>query len=567
MLLLPALAKQEFSKHMNTQLFLASLLTLLSGLGIQNAYAQYEAVDAAVQAAKVEIHPEYLRLPLKNTVTKFSPDQAQDAASIEVTGQLFVGLTRFSPRDYRALPALATEWAVSEDGLQYEFRLRPDAVWSDGQPITAADVVWTLRHNVLPSSATPNAQVLYVLKNAREIHQGELKDTTQLGVRALDQTTVVFTLTEPTAYFPILTGLWPYIPLPSQFAETRGDTWATAPDLLATSGPYQLKTIQVDGGLILEKNQRYFEADKVRIPELHYQIVPDNEAGVKLYERNELDVLGGVYLPLPRSLARALHQNPKITPDYQILPLLCTEFYGFNTQNAPMDNSLVRKAISAAIKRALLVDFVLRQHLPAYTFTPFPIWGAVPPEENIGIQFNIAEAKVWLADAGYPNGEGLPTLTLAVNDSEQHVQIGMAIQLLLKSYLNIDLELKIYPFDEYLAKLYDPSATMHMFRMGWCGDYPDPDSWLHAAFHPSQTPHLLNWHNEEFNATVEKARAEPDADKRRQLYWYAEHLLVEQEAAVLPLYYVTSSYLIKPWVKGWYGTAFGGQAVQAWSFK
>lgn len=551
---------------MNILLFLASLLTFLSCILFNNVYAQYEAVDQVIHSSPFK-HPNYLRLPLKAPVTNFSPDQAQDSASIEVSGQLFVGLTQFSPRDYQAMPALATKWEVSEDGLQYVFHLRSDAVWNDGQPITAADVVWTLRHNVLPKSALPNAQTLYLLQNAREIHQGELRDATQLGVRAIDEFTVLFTLTQPAAYFPILTSLWTYMPLPSRFVETLGNTWATTPEQLTGSGPYQLKTMQVNGGLVLEKNLRYFAADKVRIPEIHYQVVPNSDVGMTLYERNELDVLGGMYLALPNNLAKALHNNRDITPDYHDVPLLCTEFYGFNTQNPPMDNSLVRKAISAALKRSLLVDFVLKQHQPAHTFTPLPVWGAVLPEDNLGIQFDAVQAKSWLAEAGYPNAEGFPTLQLMLNESDTHMQVATAVQLLLKSYLNINLEIKTYPFQTYLAHLYDPSATMHLFRMGWCGDYPDPHSWLYAAFHPSQTAYSNNWHNEQFNQVLEKAQAMFDPVKRRELYLYAEHILIEQEAAILPLYFVTTPYLVKPWVKDWYGMAFGGQAVQAWSLQ
>lgn len=555
---------------MKNSLFLAGVLSFSSlclswGSALNAAEATPETMDmAAVEMETTELVPvTYLRLPLA-PLENLNPAAARQAASIEVSTQLFAPLTKLDPKTYQVQPALATHWEVSADGLTYEFKLRPEAVWNNGEPLTAADVVWTLRHYLSPATNLPKAHILYVLKNAQAIHQGQLTDFTQLGVKAVDPYTVLFTLEQPLAYFPVLTSLWMFTPLPAVELDRYGESWGRPGTPLVSSGPYQVQQWQPEQPLILTQNLTYFAVDDVSIPGIQYHWLNDIKSGLYWYERDELDILGGHYLALPKDTLKQLKEaNSPLIDNYRTTPSLCTEFYGFNIQQPPLDNSLVRKAIIAAIDRQRLIDEVLTQHQPAQTFVPPPLLGSVPISEEIGIDFNEHKARTWLADAGYPDGEGFPSLILMINEDAQHRKVAEAIQLFLRTYLNINLEIKEYSFADYIAQLYRPEQPIHLFRMGWCGDYPDAHSWLYEAFHTPQTP-LLAWQNETFQAAVSRAQIALDPAQREQAYWQAEYLLVEQDAVMIPLYFLTTDYLVKPNIVNWSARIFGGQPVMHW---
>lgn len=506
--------------------------------------------------------PDYLRLPLPGSVTTIDPGMTVDMNSIELVDQLFLGLTDFDPKTLEVVPELAIGWTVEEEGRVYRFRLRDDARWTDGSPVTAHDVVWAIRRNIDPGTNAPTARMLYILKNARQIHSGEIQDITRVGVYAPGDFEIVFTLAHPAAYFPALAGLWPYRPLPRTLIEDHGEHW-TAPDRIRANGPYRLTGWKRGERIILTRNPAYFQAGRVRIPEIHYLIVPDSGIGLKMYEAGELDVLGGGYLSLPPSAISRIRRHPVLGREYRNEPQLCTYYFGFNTRRPPVDNPLVRKAIVAAIDRRLVIDVVAREdQAPALTFIP-PIPGAAGQEQGIGIDFNPEKARRWLAEAGFPEGRGLPPMTLLYNSLELHAGLARAIQTLLRHHLNVDVELVEKEWDDYWEGIAQP-GTPHLYKFGWCTDYPDANNWLYDVFHPTDSPNRIGWDNREFASQVEKAQETTDPQERKRRYRRAEEILVEDEAAILPLYFYTTGYLVKPRVGNWYYTPIGGQHVQDW---
>ncbi|MDM8561283.1 peptide ABC transporter substrate-binding protein [Candidatus Parabeggiatoa sp. HSG14] len=538
-------------------------------------------------------HVGYLRIPFNWPVTTIDPGLTKDLAHIEVVEQLFLGLTDFDPKTYEVLPELATGWEVSDDGMVYTFKLRQDVKWTRGEPVTAHDIVWAIRRNVAPKTNSPNAYTLYTLKNAEAIHRGKPVDVSgvytlddygepatkqsvdvqipsdvlPLGVRAIDDYTVEFTLEHPAGYFPALASMWTYRPLPRHVIEQYGDDW-TEPEYIQTNGSYVLAEWNKGSQLILKKNPYYYDAKSVNISEVHYYIVPESTLGLAMYEQNELDIIGGqVYLNLPPEDIPRIKQDPILRKERQMSPHFCTEWYGFNTRRFPMDNPLVRKAISAAIDKQTLIDIVVQgNHLTATTFTRPPIFGSVDPSEEVGIQFNPKQAKAWLAEAGYPEGKGFPQVILMYNFDETRSNIAKGIKTILKHYLNIDIEVRALDYDRYLDIIYQPT-TPHIFRMGWCADYPDANNWLHEVFHPDKGINWIGWKNQEFAEVVDKAQRISDQMVRKQLYYRAEQILTEEEAAIIPLYFSSAQFLVKPWVKGWYNMAFGGQHIRNWSLE
>ncbi len=515
-------------------------------------------------AALAADHPDYLRLPMQSAIPSLDPGVAQDSSSIEVIEQLFLGLTDYNPKTYEVVPELATSWQASADSMTYTFNLRKGVKWSDGTPVTARDIEYAVKRNILPETASPYAYVLYILKNAEAINTGTEKDVDQLGVKALDDYTVEFQLNAPAGFFPAMAGLWTYRPLPRKAIEAHGTSWTNAENIV-TNGSYQVAEWKKGDRLVLKRNPEYSDAISglaPYIPEVHYYIIPEESTGLAMYENDELDVMGASYLPIPPAEMNRIKEEHR--SEFSVQPDLCTYYLAINNERAPMDNPKVRKALSAAIDRKVLVERVTRGgQEPATTFTRPPIFGSVDPSAGVGIHYDPEQAKKWLAEAGYPNGEGFPEITYMHNTSESHAKVAQAVQAMLKRNLGINIKVENQEWKVYLKSTTEPSAP-HLFRFGWCADYPDANNWLLEVFHPTKSTNRLRWHNQEFADLTEKAMASTNPEERKRLYYRAEQILTEEEAAMIPLYFYTASYLVKPWVKGWYHMALGGQQIRNW---
>ncbi|MDM8558003.1 peptide ABC transporter substrate-binding protein [Candidatus Parabeggiatoa sp. HSG14] len=537
------------------------ILVLLLGSVIISGFNHHEAQSQTNQS---EEHPNYLQIPLDNSVSTIDPGLVHTTNSIEVVEQLFLGLSSFEPKTYKVVPELATKWQVNEDRTVYTFQLRQDAKWSNGDPVTAHDIVWAVRRNLAQDSNF--VYMLHILKNAKAIKNNP---SLPLGIRAIDDYTVEFTLEHAASYFPAMAGLWMYRPLPSRIIKNNGKNWIE-PKHIQTNGPYQLTKWHKNEKLVLQKNPHYYDADKVLVPAIHYRIISNPVIGLAMYEHNELDIIGGVYLALPKMEIPDIGFDATLRREIHYSVSFCTEFYGFNTRKPPMDNLLVRKAIAAAVDKQVINDFVVWGiHTPATTFTSPPIFGSVDPQEKVGISFDPKQAKAWLAEAGYPKGNGFPEVVLLYNILPNGIptDIANAVKQMLKYYLNIDIVIKgIEDEYEYYQKIEQPN-TPHIFRMYWCTEYPDANNWLYEAFHPSDGYQWVGWNNRDFAEAVEKAQRISDPKERQKLYRRAEEILTEEQAAIVPLFFINTQCLVKPWVKGWYNMAFGGQHIRNWQLE
>ncbi len=510
-------------------------------------------------------HPNYVRIPLDGMYVTLNPGITADTLSTEIQTQMFIGLTQFDPQSLKALPYLAQKWEASGDLKEYIFYLRDDVKWTDGEPVTAHDVVWAVRHNILPETKSELANFLYVLKNGEKIHKGEIKNITKLGVHVIDNYTVEFKLEHPAIYFPAMAAYTPFWPLPKKTIAMHSEKWSE-PENIVTNGPYKLRGVWKEEQVtILVKNPDYFESAKVMIPEIQYIVMKPDKA-ITMYEYNEIDILGARYLPIPSEEILRIKTDAKLMPEYRREQSLCTYFYGFNNEKAPTDKSLVRKAISAAINRQLIVEEVIKgEDEPAYTFTRPPIFGSVDPDENIGIRFNPERAREWLTQAGYPDGADFPEFSLVYNTSDLHAKIAQSVKDQLQEHLNITITVKHLPYEEYM-KMLTTTGDANMFRYGWCADYPDANNWLMEQFHPTKSSNIVRWKNPLFAFLVEKAQIITDAYSRKKLYMKAEHILCEEEAAIAPIFYFTNPVMVKSWLNATIWPLLGNQ-IRTWSFK
>jgi len=384
-------------------------------------------------------------------------------------------------------------------------------------------------------------------------------------VTALDDYTVEFTLEHETAYFPTVAGLWIYRPLHRSTLEEYGTRW-TEPRYIQTNGSYLLSEWKKGKFMVLKKNPDYYDAAKVAIPEIRFHVIPESCAGMVMYRNHDIDILGGNYLHLPLTEVPNIKTDPDLSKEYFSQSGFCNYAYGFNVRRPPMDNLLVRKAISAAIDRRLITEVITEgNEIPAATFSWPGMFGAEKNYEDTGIAFNPAQAKKWLAEAGYPDGKDFPEITLVFNRSENHSRIAQAVRTLLKYYLNITIRLEEQYWEDYVENIKQPN-TPHMFRFGFCPDYPEASSYLKENFHPLKSANHTGWDNPEFTDLMDEAEGTPDPEKRKELYRKAEQILCADACAVLPICFESTRYLVHPRIKGWYHMKIGGQHIRNWYF-
>ncbi len=516
------------------------------------------------------------------------PSLATDTTSHFLIKQMFMGLATFDS-NANVIPQLATDWSASDDGLVWTFNMRDDVQWvhrdpASGEfealrPVTAQDVEYGVKRTIDPNSASDYAYVLYIINGAEEFNSADpgAEDFEDLkaavGVKALDDTTVEFTLKEPAAYFPSIAALWIAYPLPQETLEQYGDNWTEA-GLIVTNGPYTLREWSHGSDLMLEKNPLWVDADSVQIELFGGPIIQEASTGMALYENNEIDMMADPGWPAPLADLDRIKTDAQLSEELFIAPRLCTYYYGFVNSKPPFDNVEVRKAFSAAIDRQTLIDNVTKgNQLPAHSFAPPGIFGNVADDMSVGSYLvegsyadRLADAQARLADAGYPDGEGIDLL-LMHNTSEDHAQIAQAVQAMWQeAFPKANVNIENQEWAVYLKTLLPESndeEKPNVYRLGWCADYPDANNWLNEVFNSKSGQNYAKFFNEEFDALVEEAAFEADPAIRQELYRQAEAIFMDQEAGIAPIYYYTYVRLYKPWVSPVIGPV-GGDPIAEW---
>lgn len=483
--------------------------------------------------------PDFIMLNGSEPV--LDPSILTDVPSMNVALGLFEGLVQYDPETNLGVPAMAESWSASADGLVYTFRLRP-AKWSDGRPVTAGDFVYAMERILDPATAADYAYMpCMVIKGAAEFNAGEgaFED---VGIKAIDDRTIEYTLTGPAPYFVDMMAHNAFWPLPRWAIEKFGDSW-TEPGKIVTNGPYLLDGWMPYDHVDLVKNARYWDAGKVRLKRIRIMASDDEMRNYACYRAGEADWMRGV----------ALARIDEITarPDYQCSAQVGTYYYCLNVTKAPVDNVLVRRALSAAIDRKTLVDEITRGgQIPTASFVP-PMPGYAP---QAGQGFDPDKARSLLAEAGYPGGKDFPSLTVIYNSNTGHKAIAEYIQRQWKEILGIPVTLRSMEFGRFI----DIRSGSHDFtvaRHGWVGDYLDANTML-ELFISGGGNNDACYSNPEYDALIETARTAP-APERNAILEKAESLLLA-DAAVIPLYHYSNQDLIDTakW-GGWQPTPLG----------
>lgn len=455
----------------------------------------------------------------------------------DVPANMFVTLVNYDFETSSVSPAGAESWEISDDGTTYTFHIRDGWTWSDGTPVTAQDYVNSFQRIVDPATAAPMAYRVYVIENAQAINQGESTDLDSLGVRALDDRTLEIQLTAPASWFLSSLGSIGHA-VPAWAIEAHGEEW-TLPENIVVNGPYILTRLEPEDLAVLEKNPTYFDAANVDIETINLFVIQEESTALALFEDGMLDVVS-----VPATDLDRVRNDPELSELFQNVSSNVLYYYNFNALEAPFDDVRVRQAFAHATDKQAIVDFITKGgEIAASTLTPPGSVGHVPASEGVGIPYDPERAQELLAEAGYPGGEGLPTITLAFNSSETHSRIAQAVQQMWADTLGATVELQ--PVEGRAYSQIAADGAFNVWRMGWGMDYPDANN-IHAELFTTAVGAQAIAHDAEYDRIIAEAATEADPQVRQDLYVQAEQILVEDLAATMPIYWSAQNLLIAP---------------------
>jgi oligopeptide transport system substrate-binding protein len=456
---------------------------------------------------------------------------------------LFEGLAVKNPYTLEPEPGVAESWDFSEDGRVITFHLRRDARWSNGDPMTAEDYVWSWRRALNPAMGNLYAYMLFPVRNAEAYSKGEINDFGEVGVKALDDRTLEVTLLEPTPYFLQLMDHYSTFAVHRATIEKFGKStdrftkWTRAGNIVG-NGPFKLTEWQLNRRIIVQKSDTYWDADTVKLNGIVFYPTENAVSEERMYRVGQLHYTQTV--PLEKiKVYEAMENSPFVRAPY-----LGTYFYLFNTNEPPVDDVRVRRALSMTVDRDTLTATVLKKaNVPAYSITPPGTLGYQPPKL---FGYDVEGARKLLAEAGYPDGEGWPGIEIKYNTSENHRKIAVALQQMWKEALNIEVTISNEEWKVYL----DSVTQMHfqIARRGWIGDYVDPNNFLDMYLTDGGNNNT-GFSNPRYDEMIlEFAPKAKTQDERFAIFYEAETLLMEQ-MPILPIYTYSSQHLIHPSVK------------------
>jgi oligopeptide transport system substrate-binding protein len=479
------------------------------------------------------VEPQYL-----------DPAKSVGVAEFRVEYACFEGLAVFGDNDV-PMPGAAEKWVISPDGKTYTFTIRPNARWSNGDPVTAADFEYAWKRLLDPSTASNNASMLFYLKNAEDYYNGKIKDNHRIGVKATGKYTLVVTLNAPCSYFPALTINPSLYPVNSKIVEANPEKWAGSPETYVGNGPFKLVNWVHHEKLELAPNPYYWNKAKIKLDKLVLFTVEEQSTALTMFDTGQLDLSDELPRPeIPRLTAAGfIKQSPNVG----------TYYYMFNTKKPPLNDPRVRRALALAIDRNQIVKYITKAgEKPAMSFVPYGIPDAGPNRifRKVGGDYlkdnNVSLAKKLLADAGYTNMAKFPAIEILYNTNETNKQIAEVIQEMWREKLGIKTTLTNQEWKVYLESR--GTGNFQVARSSWIGDYVDPMTFL-DIWAAGNGNNFTGWRNTQYDRLINTAKSTNDPKLRFQALHDAEKLLMN-EMPILPIYFYTRPYIIKPWVKG-----------------
>ena len=481
---------------------------------------------------------ETLRLAIDEPPS-LDPGLTGDDASAFLAGQLFEGLVEIDEAA-GILPALAARWDVSQDGRRYTFYLREGRQWSDGSALTASDFEYAWKRNLALGYQSAAGLLLADVENARAVAAGE-EEASQLGVVARGELTLDVRLEAPAAYFPLVLAHPATSPLPRHVVEGERQPWTEVASLVG-NGPYLLTESIPGDRIVLERNPRYRGISRGNVERIDAPFIKQYEPLLDAFDQGLLDGinLANADPAIIRMLTARYRRMLRFTPT------LSTLYLAFRADRPPFDDEMVRRAFVQAVDRTA----VLRQ-TGATQFKP-ALGGFLPPgmpghSPSIGLKVDQDAARQSLAQSGYAQGEGFPSVEMLYTGSSEPNAMPGVLKEMWNDVLGVRVETSSLAWSEFIERQdHDPPDIA---INGWEADYPDPDSMLRLLFHSEDGLVPSRWINAQFDSLIEEAARIGDRKRRLKLYQEADQILVAEQAAVMPLSYPQGRQLVKPYVQ------------------
>ncbi len=476
---------------------------------------------------------QVLNVNIKSEPPSLHPGMSTDTTSSAVLYQVFEGLTRVDQEE-EIVPGMAESWDISEDELTYTFKLREDATWTNGDPVTASDFEYAWKWVLDPENPDADyAYQLYPIKGAEDAKEngGSLDD---VGITVEDDQTLVVELEQPTEYFLELTAFYTYYPINEEVTTANEDWSLDAGEDYVSNGPFKLVDWAHKDSITIEKNEDYWDADTVKLETINMNMIEEESTELQLFQNGDLDWVGDPTGSVPLAAIKSMKENDEL----EITDRGGLYYYTFNHDEEPFNNENIRKAFALAMDRQSIVDNVTQgEQKPAMALVPPSMF-----EENEEGYFkdnDVEKAKEHLEKGLEEMGlDELPTVHLSYNTDEGHAAIAQAAQEMWKTNLEVDVELSNEEWAVYLDSLGE--GDYQVGRIGWIADFNDAINFL-EIFESTGGNNYTNWENDEYKELIKESRTELDSDKRRDILREAEELFMDQ-MVINPVYFYTNLY-------------------------
>ncbi|MCE5057035.1 MULTISPECIES: peptide ABC transporter substrate-binding protein [Mammaliicoccus] len=497
---------------------------------------------------------ETLDLQINGDIPTMDSAMATDGLSFDMFFQTMEGLYTLD-KDDKAIPAVAKgDPKITNDGKKWTIKLRDDAKWSNGDPVTAHDFVFAWRKVVDPDTASEYAYILYDIKNAEEINSGDKKPE-ELGVKAVDDHTLEFELTKSLPYYKELLSFGTFMPQNEKFVKKQGDKYGTTVKTTLYNGPFKITEWKTDDKVTLEKNDDYWDKDKVKLNKVNYKVVKEASTAVNLYETNKLDIVD-----LPAEQVKKYKDDKAFNTELDTV----TYYFKLNEDTVPeFKNEDFRLAFAKAIdKEAYVKNNLNNGSIPTDNFVPKDfVKDSKGKEYQDGVkntnQYNVKEAKEHYEKAKKALGKDNFTIELMTYDKDTAKRDAEYFKEQLEKNLDgVTIKIKQQPFKQKLDLV--SKGEYEMSLENWIPDYPDPMTFL-ELYVTDGSHNNTGWSNKEYDSIIKAADSSlaSNPDKRLSELQRAESMLLN-EAGIVPLYQVGVAQLQKPNVKNVVNHQFGG---------
>lgn len=459
-------------------------------------------------------------------------------------------------------PGQAESWekVVNDDGtVTYTFTLRDGIKWSDGQPVTAADFEYTWKRLANPETAADYCYMIDMVQGYADVASGAA-DPDTLGIKAIDDKTLEVVLSYDCPYFEEIMAFPATFPVRQDMVEGN-EQWTYDPATYIGNGPYKMAEWSHNAYILAEKNENYYDYENLGPDTIRFTLLDDANAMLTAYNSGELDFIEN--FPTDE-MANYLASGEITVADY-----LGTYYVCFNTEDEVFSDPLIREAFSLAIDRNYIVENVSQAgEVPATAYVPSGVNDAAGPSgddfRTVGGDYysvaaedyeaNCEKARELLAEAGYPNGEGFPTVEYTYNTDDKHKAIAEALQNMWQEVLGVTVTLSNQDWNVFLESR--KQGDYQIARNGWIADYNDPCSFL-DMWYTDGGNNDAQYSNPEYDAQIDAAKATSNQEERMAAFHAAEDILIEQDSVLAPIYFYTQPYMLADDIQGMYYTPRG----------